>query len=99
MTDPYHAQRQETAAVVLYWMQRRGLTRQVFADRMGKSMSWVDKIRAGIVSLTACRPYAGSQVCWTFHCPCSSTPKKQNVDGPLDGVSGRQLPGHRPTSS
>jgi transcriptional regulator with XRE-family HTH domain len=47
MTDPDHAQRQETAAVVLYWMQRRGLTRQVFADRMGKSLSWVDKIRAG----------------------------------------------------
>lgn len=47
MTDPHHAQRQETAAVVLYWMQRRGLTRQVFADRMGKSLSWVDKIRAG----------------------------------------------------
>lgn len=46
MTDPDHAQRQETAAVVLYWMQRRGLTRQVFADRMGKSLSWVDKIRA-----------------------------------------------------
>lgn len=33
--------------MVLYWMQRRGLTRQVFADRMGKSLSWVDKIRAG----------------------------------------------------
>ncbi|MBV9160473.1 MAG: helix-turn-helix transcriptional regulator [Pseudonocardiales bacterium] len=47
MTDPDHAQRQETAAVVLYWMQRRGMTRQLFADRMGKSLSWVDKIRAG----------------------------------------------------
>ena len=47
MTDPDHAQRQATAAMVLYWMQRRGLTRQVFADRMGKSLSWVDKIRAG----------------------------------------------------
>jgi transcriptional regulator with XRE-family HTH domain len=47
MTDPDHAQRQETAAVVLYWMQRRGMTRQIFADRMGKSVSWVDKIRAG----------------------------------------------------
>jgi transcriptional regulator with XRE-family HTH domain len=33
--------------VVLYWMQRRGTTRQIFADRMGKSLSWVDKIRAG----------------------------------------------------
>lgn len=47
MTDPDHAQRQETAAVVLYWMQRRGMTRKIFADRMGKSLSWVDKIRAG----------------------------------------------------
>ncbi len=47
MTDPGHEQRQETAAVVFYWMQRRGMTRQIFADRMGKSLSWVDKIRAG----------------------------------------------------
>ncbi len=47
MTNPDHAQRQETAAVVLYWMQRRGMTRQIFADRMGRSLSWVDKIRAG----------------------------------------------------
>ena len=47
MTDPDHSRRQETAAVVLYWMQRRGLTRKIFADRMGKSLSWVDKIRAG----------------------------------------------------
>jgi transcriptional regulator with XRE-family HTH domain len=47
MTDPDQAKRQETAAVVLYWMQRRGMTRQIFADRMGKSLSWVDKIRAG----------------------------------------------------
>jgi hypothetical protein len=45
MTDSDHAQRQETAAVVLYWMQRRGMTRKIFADRMGKSLSWVDKIR------------------------------------------------------
>lgn len=47
MTDPDRVQRQETAAVVLYWMQRRGMTRQIFADRMGKSVSWVDKIRTG----------------------------------------------------
>lgn len=40
-------QRQQTADVVLYWMQRRGMTRQIFADRMGKSLSWVDKIKAG----------------------------------------------------
>ncbi len=28
-------------------MRRRGLTRQVFADSLGKSLSWVDKIRNG----------------------------------------------------
>ncbi|TDV54186.1 helix-turn-helix protein [Actinophytocola oryzae] len=28
-------------------MRRRGLTRQVFADRLGKSISWVDKIKNG----------------------------------------------------
>ncbi|MGH3807136.1 MAG: helix-turn-helix domain-containing protein [Pseudonocardiaceae bacterium] len=47
MTDPDHARRQETAAVVFYWMRRRGMTRQIFADRVGKSLSWVDKIRTG----------------------------------------------------
>ncbi|MFN2495047.1 MAG: helix-turn-helix domain-containing protein [Pseudonocardiaceae bacterium] len=47
MADPGAGQRRHTADVVLYWMQRRGMTRQVFADRMGKSLSWVDKIRAG----------------------------------------------------
>ncbi|MEO7193598.1 MAG: helix-turn-helix domain-containing protein [Pseudonocardiaceae bacterium] len=47
MSNPDHARRRETAAVVLYWMQRRGMTRQIFADRMGKSLSWVDKVRAG----------------------------------------------------
>ncbi|MGH3914988.1 MAG: helix-turn-helix domain-containing protein [Pseudonocardiaceae bacterium] len=47
MADPGSGERRHTAEVVLYWMQRRGMTRQVFADRMGKSLSWVDKIRAG----------------------------------------------------
>ena len=47
MADPDQPQRQQTADVVLYWMQRRGMTRQVFADRLGKSVSWVDKIRTG----------------------------------------------------
>lgn len=47
MTDPDHGQRQQTADVVLYWMQRRGMTRKIFADRMGKSLSWVDKIKTG----------------------------------------------------
>jgi transcriptional regulator with XRE-family HTH domain len=40
-------QRQQVAETVMYWMRRRGLTRQVFADRLGKSLSWVDKIRTG----------------------------------------------------
>ena len=31
----------------MYWVRRRGLTRQIFADRLGKSVSWVDKIRNG----------------------------------------------------
>lgn len=35
------------AEIVVYWMRRRGLTRQVFADRLGKSLSWVDKIKNG----------------------------------------------------
>jgi hypothetical protein len=39
--------RRRAAEAVMYWMRRRGLTRQVFADRLGKSLSWVDKIRAG----------------------------------------------------
>lgn len=47
MADPGFGQRQQTADVVLYWCRRRGMTRQIFADRMGKSLSWVDKIRAG----------------------------------------------------
>lgn len=47
MTDPGRGQRQRTADVVLYWMRRRGMTRQLFADRMGRSPSWVDKIRTG----------------------------------------------------
>ena len=40
-------QRRQVADVVMYWMCRRGLTRQVFADRLGKSVSWVDKIKNG----------------------------------------------------
>jgi transcriptional regulator with XRE-family HTH domain len=39
--------RRQVADVVMYWMRRRGLTRQVFADRLGKSVSWVDKIKNG----------------------------------------------------
>lgn len=42
-----HRQRRQVADAVMYWMRRRGLTRQVFADRLGKSVSWVDKIKTG----------------------------------------------------
>jgi transcriptional regulator with XRE-family HTH domain len=28
-------------------MRRRGLTRRIFADRMGRSVSWVDKVKSG----------------------------------------------------
>jgi transcriptional regulator with XRE-family HTH domain len=48
MTTPEDQARQRrTAEAVRYWMRRRGLTRQVFADRLGKSVSWVDKIKNG----------------------------------------------------
>ncbi|GAB3651842.1 helix-turn-helix transcriptional regulator [Actinocorallia lasiicapitis] len=39
--------RREIARRVTYWMARRGMTRQIFADRLGKSVSWVDKIHTG----------------------------------------------------
>src|SRR2546430_15284452 len=44
---PDAARRQEIAGRVVYWIQRRGFTRKLFADRMGKSISWVDKIKSG----------------------------------------------------
>src|SRR6266567_6214845 len=47
MTSPDDQQRQQTADVVMYWVRRRGLTRKIFADRLGKSVSWVDKIKKG----------------------------------------------------
>jgi transcriptional regulator with XRE-family HTH domain len=47
MTTPDEHERQQTAEIVMYWMRRRGLTRKIFADRLGKSLSWVDKIRNG----------------------------------------------------
>ncbi|OZV76718.1 XRE family transcriptional regulator [Micromonospora echinospora] len=36
---------------VAYWRVRRKLSQQVFADRLGKSKSWVDKIERGVRSL------------------------------------------------
>jgi transcriptional regulator with XRE-family HTH domain len=41
------APRAEIARRVEYWRKRRGLTRRLFADRMGRSVSWVDMIRRG----------------------------------------------------
>lgn len=32
---------------VAYWRQRRKMSQQVFADRIGKSKSWVDKVERG----------------------------------------------------
>ncbi|WP_328341151.1 helix-turn-helix domain-containing protein [Micromonospora sp. NBC_00421] len=36
---------------VAYWRGRRRLSQQVFADRLGRSKSWVDKVERGIRSL------------------------------------------------
>ncbi|MER7166462.1 helix-turn-helix domain-containing protein [Micromonospora sp. NPDC000207] len=33
---------------VAYWRNRRRLSQQVFADRLGKSKSWVDKVERGV---------------------------------------------------
>ncbi|GAA5184401.1 helix-turn-helix transcriptional regulator [Rugosimonospora acidiphila] len=33
---------------VAYWRTRRRLSQQVFADRLGKSKSWVDKVERGV---------------------------------------------------
>nr|WP_245730099.1 helix-turn-helix domain-containing protein [Micromonospora pallida] len=36
---------------VAQWRTRRGMTQQVFADRLGKSASWVDKVERGVRTL------------------------------------------------
>ncbi|SCL35151.1 Transcriptional regulator, contains XRE-family HTH domain [Micromonospora pallida] len=36
---------------VAYWRGRRNLSQQVFADRLGKSKSWVDKVERGVRAL------------------------------------------------
>ncbi|WP_233219563.1 helix-turn-helix domain-containing protein [Micromonospora sp. RP3T] len=36
---------------VAYWRGRRKLSQQVFADRLGRSKSWVDKVERGVRSL------------------------------------------------
>jgi transcriptional regulator with XRE-family HTH domain len=37
----------EIGGRVAYWRERRGMTQQLFADRIGKSKSWVEKVEAG----------------------------------------------------
>ncbi len=32
---------------IAYWRRRRGLTQEIFADRLGRSKSWVEKIERG----------------------------------------------------
>jgi transcriptional regulator with XRE-family HTH domain len=32
---------------IAYWRERRGMTQQLFADRIGRSKSWVEKVEAG----------------------------------------------------
>ncbi|TDB96375.1 XRE family transcriptional regulator, partial [Micromonospora fluostatini] len=36
---------------VAYWRSRRNMSQQQFADRLGKSKSWVDKVERGVRSL------------------------------------------------
>jgi transcriptional regulator with XRE-family HTH domain len=45
--DQSDDRRRAIATRVRYWTDRRGMTREVFAGRMGRSVSWVDKIRDG----------------------------------------------------
>ncbi|WP_193205288.1 helix-turn-helix domain-containing protein [Microbispora sitophila] len=35
---------------VAYWRRRRGLTQQILADRMGRSVSWLRKVESGVRS-------------------------------------------------
>jgi transcriptional regulator with XRE-family HTH domain len=47
MAERETASTAEIAQRVVYWRKRRGLTRQLFADRVGRSVSWVDMIQRG----------------------------------------------------
>ena len=38
---------QELGRRIAYWRRRRGLTQAVFADRIGRSKSWVEKVEQG----------------------------------------------------
>lgn len=47
MADDDAARRLDVGRQMARWRQRRGLTRQQFADLCGRSLSWVDKIERG----------------------------------------------------
>jgi transcriptional regulator with XRE-family HTH domain len=38
---------QDLGRRMAYWRERRGMTQQLFADRIGRSKSWVEKVEAG----------------------------------------------------
>src|SRR6266700_2125119 len=37
----------EVGRRIAHWRRRRGLTQSLFADRIGRSKSWVEKVEAG----------------------------------------------------
>jgi transcriptional regulator with XRE-family HTH domain len=47
MGDGTGSRNRDIGRRVSYWRSRRGLTRQQFADLVGRSMSWVDKVETG----------------------------------------------------
>jgi transcriptional regulator with XRE-family HTH domain len=37
----------ELGVRISYWRERRGMTQQLLADRIGRSKSWIEKVEAG----------------------------------------------------
>src|SRR5580692_13093135 len=37
----------DLGARISYWRERRGMTQQLLADRVGRSKSWLEKVEAG----------------------------------------------------
>jgi transcriptional regulator with XRE-family HTH domain len=62
---------------IAHWRERRGMTQQLFADRIGFSKSWVEKVEAGTRS--ADRLSVIEQICEVLH-----------IDLPV--LIGRELP-------
>jgi hypothetical protein len=55
MDEENGERRKEIARRVEYWRRRRGLTRRIFADRLGRSASWRRRSAAATGSSTGCR--------------------------------------------